>query len=373
MKRRDFMTGMGGLAAAGCTTTLPETSSSAAPYWSAYPPVKSSMDRVTRTLVGLRPYRPQGYRLDREMLGIKTLVHSYGHGGCGVTMSWGTAVVAADYATEAGNEDVAVLGCGVQGLTAALTLARRGHNVTVYAAELPPYTTSNIAGVLWMPTTYYSSDAVTPEWLEWDKKLARMAWLGFIPYVNRSGYGVYWADHHSLSPNQPRQWTEGLPGGDDIYPELTRTTGAGNLFGYDYQQRFQAMIIDPDYYLDAIMQDAQLAGAKIVQRHFSDLSEVIALPQKTIVNCTGLGAGELFGDETIFPVRGQLTHLLPQPEITYSYVAPSPEGVLYMFPRKTGIVLGGTTDYGEWDRTPKPDEITRMVEGHAELMTRLTI
>ena len=74
-------------------------------------------------------------------------------------------------------------------------------------------------------------------------------------------------------------------------------------------------------------------------------------------------------EDTIKPVRGQLTHLLPQTDITYSYVAPTSNGVLYMFPRKTGIVLGGTTDYGEWGRDPNPDEIRRMVEGHGELAT----
>ncbi|WP_022696016.1 FAD-dependent oxidoreductase [Ponticaulis koreensis] len=371
MRRRQFLTGLSAASLAGCSASV-SLQTGSRPYWADFPPVLSRIDRVTRTVVGLRPYRPQGYRLDWETLGEKTVVHSYGHGGCGVTMSWGTAVVAADYASEAGHEDVAVLGCGVQGLTAALTLARRGHNVTIYAADLPPYTTSNIAGVLWMPTTYFDRRVATPEFLAWDRELIRKAWLGFIPYVNRPGYGVYWADHHSLGMQQRRDWTEGLPGGDDIYPELTRTT-EGNLFGYAYQQRSKAMIIDPDYYLDAILQDAQLAGARIVQREFADLSEVMALPEQTIVNCTGLGAGVLFGDEDIFPVRGQLTHLLPQEEIKYSYVAPTDNGVLYMFPRKTGIVLGGTSDYREWDRTPNPAEITRMVEGHAELAGRLRI
>ncbi|MAT36227.1 MAG: FAD-dependent oxidoreductase [Ponticaulis sp.] len=372
MQRRQFITGAGAMSLAACASSPSVREPTASkPYWKNFAPVRSDMSRVTRTLVGLRPYRPQGYRLDWEVMGEKTVVHSYGHGGCGVTMSWGTSVVAADYASDTGVEDVAVLGCGVQGLTAALVLARRGHNVTIYAEDLPPHTTSNIAGVLWMPTTYYDDNEVTPEWLSWNRKLIRMAWLGFIPYVNRPGYGVYWADHHALSQRQPNNWNA-LPGGNDLYPELSLTEGQGNLFDYPFQQRFKAMIIDPDYYLDAILKDAQLAGARIEQRSFSDLSDVMALPQSTIVNCTGLGAGALFGDDTIKPVRGQLTHLLPQKDITYSYVAPTSNGVLYMFPRKTGIVLGGTTDYGEWGRDPNPDEIRRMVEGHGELASRIS-
>ena len=40
--------------------------------------------------VGLRPARTQP-RLDREQLGRSTIVHNYGHGGSGVTFSWGCA------------------------------------------------------------------------------------------------------------------------------------------------------------------------------------------------------------------------------------------------------------------------------------------
>jgi D-amino-acid oxidase len=40
--------------------------------------------------VGLRPARP-AVRLEAERVGDGTLVHCYGHGGCGVTLSWGCA------------------------------------------------------------------------------------------------------------------------------------------------------------------------------------------------------------------------------------------------------------------------------------------
>lgn len=368
MLRRSFLAGMGSLAG-GCTLniTRPDV---VQPAPALLPPVRSSMNRVTKTVVGLRPYRPSGYRLEQETFGKKTVVHCYGHGGCGVTLSWGTAVVAADMASATDAMDIAVLGCGVQGLTAALVLARRGHHVTIYAADLPPHTTSNIAGVLWMPTTYYDKKVVTPEFLEMNHKLIRMAWFGFLPYLNRPGYGVYWADHHSLSNRVPVKRNE-LPGGDDLYPELTLSS-SGTLFDYPFQERFRAMIIDPDYYLDAILKDAQIAGAKLVQERFESLEDILVLPQSTLVNCTGLGAGTLFGDDELMPVSGQLTHLLYQPEVTYSYVAPTAGGVLYMFPRKTGLVLGGTQGWGNPSTEPDPSEITRMVEGHAGLATKLS-
>ena len=46
--------------------------------------------RVLRHRVGLRPARP-AVRLEREELGGGAVVHCYGHGGAGVTLSWGCA------------------------------------------------------------------------------------------------------------------------------------------------------------------------------------------------------------------------------------------------------------------------------------------
>lgn len=51
------------------------------------------------TVVGLRPYRSKGIRLEPEDTGIqrtngkgtKQVIHNYGHGGSGVTFSWGCA------------------------------------------------------------------------------------------------------------------------------------------------------------------------------------------------------------------------------------------------------------------------------------------
>jgi len=44
--------------------------------------------------VGLRPARPAA-RLEAEQLGAARCVHNYGHGGSGVTLSWGSAFTAA--------------------------------------------------------------------------------------------------------------------------------------------------------------------------------------------------------------------------------------------------------------------------------------
>jgi D-amino-acid oxidase len=46
--------------------------------------------RVLEHRVGLRPWRPE-IRLETEAYGRATIIHDYGHGGAGVTLSWGCA------------------------------------------------------------------------------------------------------------------------------------------------------------------------------------------------------------------------------------------------------------------------------------------
>ena len=49
--------------------------------------------------VGLRPCRRGGVRCEMEVMGSKTVVHNYGHGGSGITLSWGCAGEVLDIVT----------------------------------------------------------------------------------------------------------------------------------------------------------------------------------------------------------------------------------------------------------------------------------
>ena len=109
-------------------------------------PVRVDPSRLIRTSVGLRPFRPGGFVVRTERLGDKVVVHDYGHGGCGITLSWGTARLALLEALHTPHRDVAVLGAGAVGLAAARALQAAGFAVTVYSRELPPHTTSDAAG-----------------------------------------------------------------------------------------------------------------------------------------------------------------------------------------------------------------------------------
>ncbi len=114
-------------------------------------PVRASADRITRITVCTRPFRAQGPRLDTETVGSKLVVHNYGHGGSGWSLSWGSSAVAVRKAMASGERDMAVVGCGALGLTSALLLQRNGARVTIYAKELPPAVRSSLATGIWRP------------------------------------------------------------------------------------------------------------------------------------------------------------------------------------------------------------------------------
>jgi glycine/D-amino acid oxidase-like deaminating enzyme len=109
---------------------------------------------VTPLSGGCRPFREETYRLEAIRAGGRVIVHNYGHGGAGISMSWGCAQKVAElverHEPSPSGKPVAVLGAGVMGLTAATLLDQRlGMTVTIFAKAFPPSTTSNVAGGQW--------------------------------------------------------------------------------------------------------------------------------------------------------------------------------------------------------------------------------
>ena len=326
-------------------------------------PVLVSEERIIRIDVGLRPFRPSGFRVEREAFGNKILVHNDGHGGGGITLSWGTAKMAVDLGYDTSKPDVAVLGCGAVGLATARLLQERGANVRIYAKDLPPNTTSNVAGAQWWPASTFDPARITPEFRQRHFEAARFAFRRYQSLVG-DAYGVSWEVNYSLS-NRPNS---SYPAAEDD-PMHALVVNRRDLafdehnFPRPFVRQFDTMMIETPLYLRRMELDVRQAGGEIHVREFTDVSQVQALPEQTIFNCTGLGAGRLFGDTEIEPVRGQLAILLPQPEINYNTIGR--EG--YMFGRRDGIVLGGTFEHGEWSMEPDPAQIARIMAGHRSI------
>jgi glycine/D-amino acid oxidase-like deaminating enzyme len=315
-------------------------------------------ERIIRRVVGLRPFRPSGFVVRAESLGDKLLVHNYGHGGAGVTLSWGTAELAADLVRESERTgSAAVVGCGAVGLATARILQGRGFNVTIYARELPPGTTSSVAGAMWYPAYIVERARRTPAWDAQFERAQRLSHRAFQGLVGED-YGVSWREVYFLSENpEGALFDWGLP---ELYPQRHTLAAAENPFPARYVVVDNLMFIEPPTYLRALMRDVHLSGGRIVVRDFAAPAEFDQLSQSVVVNCTGLGARELFGDRELTPIKGQLTVLLPQPEVDYATVTED----LYMFPRRDGILLGGTHERGVETLEPDLGAEKRILAGH---------
>ena len=342
-----------GLLLPGCATT--GAGRRAAPT-GCLPPVDVSPGRVIRTVAGLRPYRDSGFVVRAEALGAKRLVHNYGHGGAGITLSWGSSRLATELGLPGHRGPVAVIGAGVMGLTTARLVQEAGFPVTIYTEALTPHTTSNIAGGQISPFGHFDEDKVTPEWRAQFAAAMDYSWRRFQIMVG-DDYGIRWL------PTYQQRGNGGPPRPNPYHPDARDLAPAEHPFPVEHMLRYNTMYVETGRFLRQLTRDVQTAGGRIEVRKFAAPADVAALPEALVFNCTGLGARDLFGDKGLHPVRGQLAILLPQPEVRYAFQGQAG----YMFPRADGILLGGTFEQDQWDSTPQPPDIENILASHKAL------
>lgn len=375
--------GLGGAAAgSGCAGKSPQAGAAVpAPPVGPRPrpandliPVDASWGQVIHTTVGLRPFRDSGFRVEPQKLDGKTVIHNYGHGGGGMSLSWGTGSLAADMALAHTSRRAAVIGSGAVGLAAARQLQRRGFDVTIYTKALPPHTTSNMSWAGWTPTSNVIT--LTQRNPQWDEQFRAAATIAYrqLQLLGGRDYGVSWIDMYSTMDEVP---PEPIASPRRLMPAELETgreiLGPGeHPFPLRYAVRTSTMRIEPAVYLDAMVRDFRLFGGRTVIREMTNERDLMSLGETLIVNCTGLGSRDLFHDEEMSPIKGQLTLLAPQDGVNYATIggvhttSAEPGIGLHMMPRRDGIALGGTAERGEWSMEPNEDARKRIVEGHQE-------
>ncbi len=336
------------------------------PLLPSLPPPRATPDRITRITVCTRPFRAAGPRLDVERIGSRTVVHNYGHGGSGWSLSWGSSALAAQKALASGERDIAVIGCGALGLTSALLLQRAGAHVTIYAKDLPPNVRSSLATGVWSPDSRIClAEHATPDFRQLWEAMARQSFQTYQSWLGLPGNPVEFYDNYVITEQPlsaaPHRHTDRPPFAElqaeripDLIPVAEDFAPGRHQFGTRYVRRTPLMMFNLNLYTRMLVEDFQRNGGRIEIREFHSPDEFGRLPQRTLVNATGFGARALLGDDSITPVRGQLARVIPQPEIGY--------GIYYrnvsFVPRRDGLVFQatGNDDYhGYGDETTVPD------------------
>jgi D-amino-acid oxidase len=327
------------------------------------PPLRVDASRVLRTTVGLRPYRPDGFVIRAEAFGQKTLIHDYGHGGSGVSLSWGTAEMSLDLIGDTALDEAAVIGCGAVGLATARLLQRRGVTVTIYAAEKTPKTTTDLSGAFWAPFSLVDENRMTPEIAERIVKAGRIAYAAFEQMTNQKRYAIrrlptYYLDDRPAEVTAEERLMPDLFSGESLRP-------GEHPFGSRYALVVPALAIEPSPHIRAVLEDFEQGGGHFIRREFKTRDDLASLPERVVFNCSGLGSRLLANDDELIPMKGQLTLLQPQPEINYMLAVPKKR--LYMIPRSDGIVLGTSQVRNNWSLEPDKAETARVLAGLAAL------
>jgi D-amino-acid oxidase len=247
------------------------------------------------------------------------------------------------------SKPILVLGCGVSGLSTGIILLRAGHQVTIWARDLPPNTTSNQAAAIWFPYLAKPREKVDP----WAKYSLAFFREHLVPDTS-SGCAPTLVHDLYDKPVETPWWADAV----DAYQRLE----PGQLpSSYVDGFEIESVVIDTSIFMDYLLAWFRKLGGEIFQREIKDISEAME-NNSVIINCTGLGSRTLFGDESVYPVRGQTVKVRPNGSKVAILDDEGPNGLAYIIPRSKDIVLGGTAQENDWELAPRAadrDEILR--------------
>lgn len=241
--------------------------------------IKNNADHY-RHIVGSRPGRKDSFRLELEVINGRTVVHNYGHGGYGVTLSPGTALKAIQLAEKQliSASQIVVIGAGINGATIAYMLAKQGYSVELISKDFYPDIVSGVAAALWNPYTLVADSEsrsqllfqVQDDSLNWfisllsDKSWGVRTVELFVP-TNRADVSEipFFIPFHQT----PVKWHKTLP------------IEGFKIGGYQASTYF----IDTSIYMPKLMSELKRLGVDIKRQKISQLSEYSAMLKDSAV------------------------------------------------------------------------------------------
>jgi D-amino-acid oxidase len=243
----------------------------------------------------------------------------------------------------------AVVGAGVSGLTCGVRLLEEGARVTVFAREPPARTTSAVAGAVWFPYRVRPNERTGPWGRAGYERFERLAAARDAP--------VTMVELTALYPEplgEEPWWLAAVPGG------AVRATRPDELpSGYGDGRTVRVPCIRAPAYLDWLQRRFLSLGGAVEEREVASLDEPDA---DVVVNCSGVGAGRLTGDADIRPVRGQVAYVRTRERLRFMVDETGPNALAYVLPRSDVVVLGGTSEEGDWELGPRPETTRSILE-----------
>ncbi|XP_061196294.1 D-aspartate oxidase-like [Saccostrea echinata] len=232
--------------------------------------------------------------------------------------------------------NIAVLGAGIIGVSTALNIQKQlpSARVKIISEKFGQETTSWGAGGLFRPTAKFIRGV--PE--ETIRKWSRTGWefyssLAVSDKAKEAGMQI--VSGYILSQTK----VENPVYKDVVYTfhELSRESKLKLGFGhYNYAYMVTTVIATVREYLPWLFERFKENGGQTEQRRIDDLNELVGV-YDVVVNCTGFGSRTLFGDTSMFPVRGHLLRVKAPWIKNFVFT----EDDAYLIPNGDLLVVGG--------------------------------
>lgn len=239
-------------------------------------------------------------------------------------------------------ERIAIVGAGVSGLTCGVLFAEHGYRTAIFAKETGRQTTSGAAAALWFPYHVEPAERVIPLALDTYQVLVDLA------RVPESGVSII-ESRQFLRTGKIEIPDWAIPLGASVIPTPSvmssgvETCVAANSSVFKSGFSLPVPLMDTTIYLDYLTARFRKAGGEINANVHFDKLEDVDTKFDLVINCAGIGAGELVQDADLEPHRGQVA-IVPRIEGLSCAVVCDDAPLMYAIPRTNDCVFGGTND-----------------------------
>jgi glycine/D-amino acid oxidase-like deaminating enzyme len=340
-------------------------------------PPQLGPENVLQEVLCHRPVRKEQPCIKREEYNGTIIIQHYGHGSGGWTVGLGSANYAASLLTESEKHSrIVIVGAGVIGLCTAYKLVNLGFtNITIMAKSFDNLTSHKAGGLF----AYMSSNPdatianlVNNLAMESYQEYAQIARQQHPDFTQGARFLPAYFPSRETSDLEPYVLAGIMQPAQDVVIDFNNGT-QHDMVVYD-----DCIFIDTPYMMHALKTFLEDNSVTFIQQEVTDL---FALDYPIIINCTGLGAAELAGDQNLYPAQGHLLLLKNQNPVDLNYMielvyeyGTTDDGMplsraVYLFPKKLlGSanneigVLGGTFINNATEATPHYEEFGRVLK-----------
>lgn len=237
---------------------------------------------------------------------------------------------------------IGIIGGGIIGLTTGVVLAEAEHDVIIYTRDPIDKTTSWAAGATCYPYGTEESARVNG----WVTRAIEV----LTPLLDNPDAGVLKGDWYKFSEAQDIEVADWLSvvGGRKAEPSECPEPYKSGVYA-------PLLIMAVDRYVAYLMARLKEAGGVYSIRDVSNADELS--DYDAVINCTGIYARDFCSDEKVYPARGQVVVVKNR---GVSQLIALQDKKFYLYPRDDQVLLGGSFEEHEWDRTPD-DDLTREI------------